>query len=215
MKSRKTRSEGSIFSWNDKRGFGFITLESGDRAFVHISEFPPRYARPSLQERVSFTVEQNSDGKLRAHNIRYLTSDSTVAVPPRRGPGTGSYVLIATFVVALAVATFLGALPLWVAGLYVFASIASYMAYATDKAAAQAGQWRVSESILLSLGLLGGWPGSLIAQHRLRHKTQKASFRLAFWGTVALNVLIFAVMSTPLRVRVFELALLVFSPNPG
>lgn len=126
-----------------------------------------------------------------------------------------SLVVLATFVAAITAVTVIGALPLWVAGLYLIASIASYIAYAADKSAAQTRQWRVSESALLGLGILGGWPGSIIAQQRLRHKTQKASFRQAFWGTVVLNVLILAVMTTPLRDRVIEFALLVLSPNPS
>jgi uncharacterized membrane protein YsdA (DUF1294 family) len=35
--------------------------------------------------------------------------------------------------------------------------------------------------------LAGGWPGALIAQRLLRHKTKKQSFQVVFWATVALN----------------------------
>lgn len=38
------------------------------------------------------------------------------------------------------------------------------------------------------MGLLCGWPGGLLAQRLLRHKTVKTSFQLAYWCTVALNV---------------------------
>lgn len=65
------------------------------------------------------------------------------------------------------------------------------MAYAFDKAAAAAGRWRSSERSLLALGLIGGWPGGIVAQQLLRHKSSKASFREAFWGTVLLNVAAF------------------------
>jgi len=43
----------------------------------------------------------------------------------------------------------------------------------------------------LLLGLVGGWPGSLVAQQVLRHKSSKASFRRAFWGTVLVNITAF------------------------
>ncbi len=52
--------------------------------------------------------------------------------------------------------------------------------------------WRIPESTLLLAGLLGGWPGALLAQHLLRHKSSKPSFLAEFWATVALNVLAFA-----------------------
>lgn len=60
-------------------------------------------------------------------------------------------------------------------------SALSYWAYARDKRSAQAGEWRVSEAQLHLWELLGGWPGALVAQRRLRHKYSKASYQLVFW----------------------------------
>jgi uncharacterized membrane protein YsdA (DUF1294 family) len=71
--------------------------------------------------------------------------------------------------------------------------------YAHDKSAAQANEWRTPEGTLLMLGLLGGWPGAIVAQQMLRHKTSKISFRIAFWLTVLVNVGAFLVFTTPLR----------------
>jgi len=216
MSSHSTRNLGVLASWNDKRGFGFVTVDDGniadERLFAHISAFPLRDTRPMLGERVSFTVEQTKDGRLRAHNIRYLTP--TKAVRPRtRTPRLLNYGVLLAFAVALGLGTALETLPLSVAAIYLGASLVSYFAYATDKRAAQTKQWRVSESILLSVGLLGGWPGSIIAQQRLRHKTQKARFRRAFWGTVILNVSVVTIMTTPLRDRVLSLARMLVAPE--
>ena len=52
----------------------------------------------------------------------------------------------------------------------------------------------MSEQTLLTLSLLCGWPGALVAQQVFRHKTRKRSFRRVFWGTVTLNVLLLAVV---------------------
>ena len=35
---------------------------------------------------------------------------------------------------------------------------------------------------------MGGWPGALLAQDVLRHKTSKPGFLAIFWLMVALNV---------------------------
>jgi uncharacterized membrane protein YsdA (DUF1294 family) len=71
--------------------------------------------------------------------------------------------------------------------LYLAASVAAFAAYAFDKAAARNGEWRTKESTLLGLGVLGGWPGALVAQTLLRHKSSKRTFQAAFWLTVLLN----------------------------
>jgi len=34
---------------------------------------------------------------------------------------------------------------------------------------------------------MGGWPGALVAQQKLKHKSQKASFRNVFRVTVLIN----------------------------
>ena len=71
------------------------------------------------------------------------------------------------------------------------------LAYAADKFAARSGGWRTRESTLLLLGLLGGWPGALLAQQWLRHKSAKPSFRNAFWLTVVVHTVPFVVLSSP------------------
>ncbi|MFZ5567628.1 MAG: DUF1294 domain-containing protein [Pseudomonadota bacterium] len=65
----------------------------------------------------------------------------------------------------------------------VLLSLLSYAVYASDKRAAQQGRRRVPERTLHLLALLGGWPGALLAQRRLRHKTAKPSFLIVFWLT--------------------------------
>jgi uncharacterized membrane protein YsdA (DUF1294 family) len=87
--------------------------------------------------------------------------------------------------------------PLWVAGWYVMASLLAFMAYALDKSAAVGGGWRIRESSLHLLALAGGWPGALLAQQVLRHKTSKAEFRGVFWVTVVVNVVGLVVWVSP------------------
>jgi uncharacterized membrane protein YsdA (DUF1294 family) len=79
------------------------------------------------------------------------------------------------------------ALPIAVPVVYITASLASFIAYAIDKSAAERGAWRTRERTLHILAVIGGWPGALVAQTVLRHKSRKVTFRFAFWSTVALN----------------------------
>ena len=69
-------------------------------------------------------------------------------------------------------------------------SIACFAAYAVDKAAARSSRRRIRERTLLTLGFLGGWPGALVAQRVLRHKTLKQPFRTRFALTVVGNLVL-------------------------
>lgn len=81
--------------------------------------------------------------------------------------------------------------------LYGAVSLIAFVAYAIDKNAAQRGRWRTKESTLLFLGLAFGWPGAILGQLLLRHKTQKGSFQGAFWLTVLVNLGLFVYLCSP------------------
>lgn len=81
---------------------------------------------------------------------------------------------------------------LFLVGLYGVASLVSFVMYAIDKRAAQAGRRRLSERSLLWVGVAGGWPGAALAQRTLRHKSAKPSFRWRFMASVVLNLLLLA-----------------------
>jgi uncharacterized membrane protein YsdA (DUF1294 family) len=87
--------------------------------------------------------------------------------------------------------------PQVVGAAYLAASAACFVMYAFDKSAARAGRWRTSENTLLLMGLACGWPGAVLAQQWLRHKSSKPSFRTRFWATVGLNVGGFAYLASP------------------
>lgn len=122
-----------------------------------------------------------------------------LATPERPGrdlskplPAALSWTVLLVFAGAFASAYFVLGLAWWVPALYGAASVVAFAAYGIDKAAARRQAARVSEQTLLLLGLVGGWPGALVAQQVFRHKTRKRSFRRAFWGTVGVNVLALA-----------------------
>jgi uncharacterized membrane protein YsdA (DUF1294 family) len=98
------------------------------------------------------------------------------------------FLAILLFAALLAGATWAWALSPVVGAGYLAMSLLCFCSYALDKSAARRGERRTPESRLLVLGLLGGWPGALLAQQWLRHKTVKQPFRSMFWASVAVNV---------------------------
>lgn len=76
----------------------------------------------------------------------------------------------------------------WLPGaIYLAMSSVAFYLYWRDKRQAKTDGWRTPEKLLHGVELLGGWPGALIAQQALRHKTRKLSFQLVFWLIVALH----------------------------
>lgn len=108
------------------------------------------------------------------------------------------YLPLLLFAVLYAAATWTWGLPPQVGGAYLAMSLSCFVAYAIDKSAARKGNWRTPESTLLLLGLVGGWPGAVLAQQWLRHKTSKTSFQWKFYLTVVLNLVLFLYLSRQL-----------------
>lgn len=195
--------EGVIKTWNDERGFGFIEPRlGGQEIFVHIKAFAARAGRPEVGQCVTFEVETAANGKKQAKDVRIVAAARRRMPSRNRGSaqwGTASLFAIPAFMIFFTVVAAVWKVPAWVGGLYLGASALCFVVYRRDKLAAAADRRRVSESTLLALGLVGGWPGAIIAQQVLRHKSSKASFRASFWSTVIVNVAGFVVLASPMR----------------
>jgi uncharacterized membrane protein YsdA (DUF1294 family)/cold shock CspA family protein len=183
------RQQGRLSQWDDAKGYGFITPDGGG----------PK--RPSLGEMLSFEAGQDALGKRRALKVRG-SGVAAAAVPARSQPtvrdGDRLLWLIPAFASLVLVCQLRWPLPPAVWGAYMAMSLASFIVYAGDKRAARRGQWRVSERTLHLLALACGWPGALLAQRLLAHKSSKPGFQRLFWLTVAANVLGFLLLATPL-----------------
>jgi len=199
------RFEGHIKSWTDDRGFGFIEpTKGGQEIFVHVKSFSRRFGRPRVGQLVSFEVELNHEGKKRGKNVE-------VARPSSRTPrdrierqadwGIVSIAAIPLFIAIYWVVATVWHVSHWFAAGYIALSVFSFFVYGSDKAAAKAGAWRVSESSLHLFSLAGGWPGALVAQKLLRHKSSKVEFQAVFWCTVCANVSGFVAFHSPFMSR--------------
>lgn len=191
------RRQGKIAKWNDERGFGFISSsEGGDSVFVHISSLPRYDRRPSVNEAVSYTLAFDVHGRPQANDVRFIVGSSSTT-PRRQIPRSGISVPIAfavSFLIALAALAAVGWLEMSWLALYYGASIITYGCYSRDKTAAQNAGRRTPESTLHLMSLVGGWPGALIAQVLLRHKTRKPSFLIGYWFTVIVNCIALGVI---------------------
>lgn len=198
------RFEGVLSSWNDDRGFGYIeSTQGGEPIFVHVSAWPRASGRPQVKQALSFEVESGPKGK-RAKNVQIAKTRRVARQAQVSGPaqwGAATLFALPAFLAVFALVAVLWKPPLWVAGLYLAASVVTFIAYAADKSAAASGAWRTQESTLHLLALAGGWPGALLAQQFLRHKSVKQPFRQVFWATVALNVVALVVLTSPLGRR--------------
>lgn len=187
------RYQGKITTWKDDQGFGFITPNmGGEPVFVHIKAFTNRSRRPVADEIVTYELANDAQGRLQARQVAHVAPGAQFGArraTTARASGTSRLPLAIAglFLVFIAFSGLTARLPLIIVGLYAGASLITFIAYAMDKSAAQSGRWRTQESTLHLLALMGGWPGALIAQNRLRHKSRKASFQVVFWATVLLN----------------------------
>lgn len=185
MPKRSADLTGTVTRWEDDRGFGFITLTGGsERFFFHISSYLSA-GRPEQGETVTFVRSSGKDGRPAAVRVR---GAGKAAAEIQRAAGVGSLAPVVLLVAAYFIADQVWFLPEWLPWLYIGASIVTFLVYGLDKLSARTGGERISENVLLFLGLVGGWPGAIIAQLAFRHKTVKRSFRDAFWATVALNI---------------------------
>jgi uncharacterized membrane protein YsdA (DUF1294 family)/cold shock CspA family protein len=190
------RYQGRITRWQDDQGFGFITPNGGGaQVFVHIRAFSNQRRRPAGNEIVTYELQADQKGRARAGDVAFVDERAAVVAPSRGG--SGWLVLTLLFVGFVGFLVFSGKLPGKVFGLYLVASLVAFVFYAWDKSAAEQGHWRTKESTLHLIALAGGWPGALLAQKVLRHKSRKQSFQVVFWVTVVLNCAALGWLLTP------------------
>lgn len=185
------RFAGRITEWNDAKGFGFVVPNGGGiRAFVHISQFSRGSRRPVAGDFITYLPVVDERGRTNAQQIRHPAAKAGPVRPSPRGSRMPRAALGIGALGFAAAACAMGFIPLVLLGVYLGMSALSYLMYWRDKSAAQNGRSRrrTPENDLHLTDFLGGWPGALIAQQQLHHKTVKQPFQFFFWLTVGLNL---------------------------
>lgn len=183
--NKRLRVEGKISSWNDEKGYGFIEPTSGGkRIFFHIKSIYPRNRRPRIDQIVSYVLSKDKQGRPCALHITYTKPEKT------KKPSGIAVTVVVSFFATLSILTCIHIIPPIVIAWYTLLCVITYVTYAIDKTAAQTGGWRTSEATLHSLASIGGWPGALIAQQILHHKSRKQEFQFVYKITVIFNLVL-------------------------
>lgn len=211
------KKQGTIVRWDLNRNRGWIrSPETVADIVFHLRDYkgpqPIREGQPVVFEEIvvggrgpqALMVREapaeiyfKSDIKLES-TVEELLPPVRAARPRQPAPPPGwlkrwhpwpSLALVGAWLLMWLVGIAIGRFP-WVVlvGLALL-NVAALFAYWRDKHAAQHGEWRVQESVLHGLAVLGGWPGAWFAQVVLHHKTRKPPFQLAFKATIALHCL--------------------------
>ena len=189
------RTQGKITHWNEQKAYGFITPSSdAKQVFVHIRAFKNRHLPPELNQVVLYSLSTDKQGRPCAVKV---TRASEIPSGNSKSITRLFLILMAIgFIAVVGWSVSANNMPIQILYLYLAASGFTFLVYAKDKWAARKGRWRTKESTLHTLALVGGWPGAVIAQQVLRHKSRKDTFQFMFWATVVFNCAAFAWLFT-------------------
>ena len=141
----------------------------------------------------TYNVGRDERNRLQAHAVEFL-APAHARHQDTAPLSTLELAVPAVFGVVLLVLAATQVIPPIVLGFYLFVSVIAFAMYWRDKVAAMRGEWRTSESALIGIAAIGGWPGAYVARHAFRHKTHKQPFRTYFWLAVVVNCGLLAVI---------------------
>jgi cold shock CspA family protein len=104
------RLSGTLRSWKDDRGFGFIApAHGGAELFVHISALPRDGSRPTVGEKVTYELGRGKNGQAQAVNVQRDAVGQPTERPRIRRAGSGRSHSLLKRIVGLALLVALGA----------------------------------------------------------------------------------------------------------
>ena len=154
------RVQADLVEWKSEKGYGFARRPCGtERIFVHARAFVQRGIRPKRGDTLELDLISDNKG-LSAKKARLLSKDELARRLPYH------LVTAAMLFILVQLVVILGRAPFAFSVYYALAGAFSLYLYGRDKQAAIAGLWRISETTLLTVDLLGGIIGGLLGQHR-------------------------------------------------
>ncbi len=181
------RLKGKVIKWQNDKGFGFIQPINGmPDVFFHENLLLNQSRRPVVGDEVSFEITTNPERKQRAERILFRGERDPIKVDNFFDVFYSSLSFL--FLICIGVLVFLKKMNTTILILYLLLSCLTFLIYRQDKIKAKNAEWRTPENKLHFFSLIGGWPGALIAQRKLHHKSRKLSFQIVFYVTVILNI---------------------------
>jgi len=183
------RRRGTIVTWNDERGYGFIRPEGGGRdVFFHVTDADGRGSRPQERMNASYEASVDEHGRPRATRV-YVRGQKS-------GADAWPVMVTMAYFAVLGLLGWQDVVGPAVFLTYLILSAVTMLVYRDDKRRASEGRWRRPERLLHLLELAGGWPGALVAQWQFRHKNRKMAYQVIFWLMVAINLALLALYAT-------------------
>ncbi|MDO4449365.1 MAG: DUF1294 domain-containing protein [Moraxella sp.] len=198
--------QGIILNFDPDKGYGFIHMVSQKDLFFHVREYRPN-KQPTVGESVVFELGEDKQGRICATNIQELSfvlqkqhqkqqkiqkRQAYEAYQERRKQKHGVLnticVIAMSYFALVCIAVLFFNFSKMILFWYVIMSIASFIAYYTDKQYAKTDDWRIPEKTLHIIDVLGGWIGASFAHKFLNHKATKAEFRGMFYITIIANI---------------------------
>ncbi len=164
-----------IVEWSYARDEGTLLFEK-HRVPISGDEFVVRHKRPEVGDVVEFRLGRDGQGRMVAQDAEHHNDGGRIR--------WRHLFVLAVLLAAPGFAIWqLAGRNDWrlVAGCALGISTVGFLMYWLDKLRARHGQWRVAETTLHLVALLGGWPGAYLAQKHFRHKSSKIRFLLVFW----------------------------------
>lgn len=173
-----SRSElwASVVEWNAEKGYGWLQW-TDRKVFLHVRDYEGPRRLPQVGEKVKFVLGTDFRGRPCAMRVQPASGGHPF--------GLANFAMLAVLLILPAMALqHHRAYGRWFAAVMVGISLITYFTYASDKRRARTNAWRIPETQLHFLELLGGWPGAWLAQKRFRHKCSKISYQFIFWCIV-------------------------------
>lgn len=189
------RIHADLVEWLDDKGYGFAREHGGtERIFVHVKNLAENAPRPKKGDELDLEVVSGRKGPA-ARDVRILGAAEIAKILP--------YHLVTAIMLLLLVqlTVVMGRAPFGLSVYYVVMGGASLYLYSRDKQAALFGWWRISERRLLTVDLLGGIIGGLLAQHRYRHKKSKQSYQVKVFAIVVVHAIFLALLGSGVLVQ--------------